>query len=155
MRVRYATAVVAMAVIPMAACGSDETVRDPGVVNPPAVVGPLEQPGVGEQGQGGAAQENLEGRVGQQVQLLGEVATIIAPNALTLGGDEIGENPILVVGANIPPGVTQGAQVRVSGIVKIFQVPGYEEDLDLDLIDQEFEDFDGDPAIQASSVTKL
>ncbi len=59
MRVRYATAVVAMAVIPMAACGSDETVRDPGAVNPPVVVEPLEQPGVGEQGQGGAAQESL------------------------------------------------------------------------------------------------
>jgi hypothetical protein len=42
----------------------------------------------------------------------------------------------------------------VSGTVKEFQVPGYEQDLDLDLIDQEFEDFDGDPAIQANSVTR-
>lgn len=153
MRVSYATAVVAMAVITITACGSDETVSDPATVNPPTVVEPSEQPGVGEEGQGGAAQESLVGRVGQQVELVGEVATIIAPNAFTLGGDEIGENPILVVGAAIPKGMAEGDQVRVSGIVKIFQVPGYEEDLDLDLVDQEFEDFDGDPAIQAQSVT--
>ncbi len=85
----------------MAACGSDETAGNPEVVNPPPAV--AEQPGLGEQGQGGAAQESLEGRIGQQVQLTGEIATIIAPHALTLGGDDIGENPILVVGANIPP----------------------------------------------------
>ncbi len=33
-------------------------------------------------------------------------------------------------------------------------MPGWEQDLDLDLIDQQFEDFDGDPAIQAASVTR-
>jgi hypothetical protein len=130
----------------------DKTAGNPEVVNPPPAV--AEQPGLGEQGQGGAAQESLEGRIGQQVQLTGEVATIIAPHALTLGGDDIGENPILVVGADIPPGLTQGETVRVSGTVKEFQVPGWEQDLDLDLIDQQFEDFDGDPAIQAASVTR-
>ncbi|MDQ4094202.1 MAG: hypothetical protein M3143_12640 [Actinomycetota bacterium] len=150
MRVRYAAGVVAMAIIPMVACGEDETVRDPGVLNPPALA---EQP-QRERGQGGAAQESLEDRIGQQVQLPGEVAKIISPNAFTIGGDEIGQNPILVVGANMPPGLSEGQQVRVSGTVKEFQIRGYEEDLDLDLIDQEFEDFDGDPAIQANSVTR-
>lgn len=152
MNLRYASGVVALVAFSMAACASDETAGDPGVVRPPPAV--AEQPGLGEQGEGGAAQESLEGRVGQQVQLTGEVATIIAPHALTVGGDDIGENPILVVGANIPSGLSQGETVRVSGTVKEFQVPGYEKDLDLDLIDQEFEDFDGDPAIQADSVTR-
>ncbi|MDQ4092512.1 MAG: hypothetical protein M3143_03575, partial [Actinomycetota bacterium] len=128
MRVRYAAGLVAMVVIPMVACGSDETARDPEAVTPPPAV--AQPPALGEQGQGGAAQETLEGRVGQHVQLTGEVATIIAPHALTVGGDQIGENPILVVGANIPPGLSQGETVRVSGTVKEFQVPGYEEDLD-------------------------
>ena len=45
--------------------------------------------------------------------------------------------------------------MRVSGTVKEFQVRGFEEDVDLDLVDQEFEDFDGDPAIQANSVTTV
>src|SRR5918997_5217839 len=151
MTVRYVAAVVAMALLPAVACGSDEAVRNPGALSPPAVSG---ERGIGEQGQGGAAQKSLEGRLGQQVQVTGEVATIIAPHALTIGGDDIGENPILVVGANMPAGLTQGETVRVSGTVKEFQVPGYEQDLDLDLIDQEFEDFDGDPAIQANSVTR-
>ncbi|HEX2262713.1 MAG TPA: hypothetical protein VHH52_02980, partial [Pseudonocardiaceae bacterium] len=111
------------------------------------------QPGLGEQGQGGAAQESLEGRIGQQVQLTGEVATIIAPHALTLGGDDIGENPILVVGANIPRSYT-GRNRPGQRHRQEFQVPGWEQDLDLDLIDQQFEDFDGDPAIQAASVTR-
>lgn len=154
MYIRYATAVIAMAIIPLTACGADDTVGDPGAANPP-VVDSSKQPGVGDEGQGGASQESLEGRVGEQVQLVGEVATLITPNALTLGGDEIGENPILVIGADLPPNLTEGEQVRVSGTVQVFQVPGYEEDLDLDLVDQEFEDFDGDPAIQADSVTKV
>ena len=42
MTVRYAAGVVAMAVIPLVACSSEETVRDPGVLNPPAAV--TEQP---------------------------------------------------------------------------------------------------------------
>ncbi len=151
MTMRYAVGVVAMVVITMVSCGNDETDRDPQVFTPPAVTDPR---GVGEQGQGGAAQESLEGRRGQQIQVTGEVAAIISPQAFTIGGDDIGENPILVVGANIPTGLTSGETVRVSGTVKEFQVPGYEEDLDLDLIDQEFEDFDGDPAIQANSVTR-
>lgn len=153
MTVRYAAGVVALAVLPLAACGGDETIRDPGELNPPAAV--TEQPTLGEQGQGNAAQENLDDRLGQQVQVTGEVATIISPNAFTIGGEEIGENPILVVGANLPPGMVEGQQVRVSGTVKEFQVRGYEEDVDLDLVDQEFEDFDGDPAIQANSVTTV
>lgn len=153
MTVRYAAGVVALAVLPLVACGGDDTIRDPGELNPPAAV--TERPDLGEQGQGSAAQENLEGRLGQQVQVTGEVATIISPEAFTMGGEEIGENPILVIGANLPPGLVEGQQVRVSGTVKEFQVRGYEEDFDLDLVDQEFEDFDGDPAIQADSVTTV
>ncbi|MGH4010245.1 MAG: hypothetical protein ACRDTH_19155 [Pseudonocardiaceae bacterium] len=151
MTVRYVVGVIAMAVLPLVACASDETVSEPEVLSPPAVT---DQRGIGEQGQGGAAQESLEGRLGQQIQVTGEVATIISPNAFTIGGDELGENPILVVGANLPAGLTTGDTVRVTGTVKEFQVPGYEKDFDLDLIDQEFEDFDGDPAIQASSITR-
>lgn len=158
MRVRHVVGAVAIAALPLVACADDDPVGDPGVLVPPtSAVEPTEQeeqPGVGEEGQGGAAQESLEDRLGQQVQLTGEIATILSPNAFTLGGDEIGENPILVVGADVPADLQPGEQVEVSGTVKVFQVPGYEEDLDLDLVDQEFEDFDGDPAIQAESVTK-
>ena len=107
---------------------------------------PTEQPGVGEQGEGGAAQEAIQDRVGQSVDVTGEVAEVISANSFTIGGDEIGENPILVVGANVPAGLAAGETVRVAGTVTVFQVARYEQDLDLDLdlIDQEYEDFDND-----------
>ena len=148
MRMRNVFAAIAIAVLPIAACSDDQAVGDAGVP-----VEGAEQPGVGEAGEGGAAQESLEDRLGQYVQLTGEVAEVISPNAFTLGGDEIGENPVLVVGAEVPTDLTEGERVQVSGTVKQFQVRGYEADLDLDLVDQEFEDFDGDPAIQADLVT--
>ncbi|MBY3552614.1 hypothetical protein [Modestobacter lapidis] len=69
-----------------------------------------------------------------------------------MGGEEIGENPILVVAADVPA-LAEGDEVTVAGTVAEFQVAGFQEDLDLDLIDNEFEDFDGDPAIAATSVT--
>ncbi|HEX2298132.1 MAG TPA: hypothetical protein VHH34_06390 [Pseudonocardiaceae bacterium] len=151
-RPRYLRSVIAaaaVAALPLAGCTDDNDAA----TDQPAPV-QTEQPGVGEQGQGGAAQESIEDRLGQQVQLTGEVGEIISVNAFTLGGDEIGENPVLVVGADVPPALAAGERVQVDGTVKEFRVAGYETDLDLDLVDQEFEDFDGDPAIQADSVTR-
>ncbi|MDQ4092259.1 MAG: hypothetical protein M3143_02235 [Actinomycetota bacterium] len=59
MTVRYAASVVAMAVLPLVACASDETVDDPEVLSPPTVT---DQRGIGEQGQGG--QPRSASRVG-------------------------------------------------------------------------------------------
>jgi hypothetical protein len=158
-RLRTAVAAVAVAALPLTGCATEEPAATaPPVPPPPVVATPpdaTEQPGVGEQGEGGAAQDALEDRVGQSVDVTGEVAEVISANSFTIGGDEIGENPILVVGKSVPAGLAAGETVRVSGTVTVFQVIGYERDLDLDLIDQEYEDFDNDPAIQASSVTRV
>lgn len=80
------------------------------------------------------------------------MATKVGANAFTLGGDEIGENPVLVVSATAPQ-VDEGDTVTVTGKVIRFSVPGVEADLDLDIVDNEFSDFDGDPALQATAVT--
>lgn len=127
--------VAAVALVPvLAACGEDEVPADTGAVEEPA-------------------QDELEElALGETVTVNGEVSEVIGPNAFTVGGEEIGDNPILVVGAQVPA-LEEGAEVQVAGTVVEFQVLGYEEDLDLDLVDNEFEDFDGDPAIQATSVT--
>lgn len=118
----------------LAACGGDEEPVDTGAVEEPA-------------------QDELEElAVGETVTVSGEVSEVIDATAFTVGGAEIGENPILVVGADVPT-LEDGDEVEVAGTVAEFQVAGFEEDLDLDLIDNEFEDFDGDPAIQATSVT--
>ena len=90
--------------------------------------------------------------LGETVTVNGEVSELIGTNAFTIGGEEIGDNPILVVAAQVPA-LGEGDVVEVAGTVVEFQVIGYEEDLDLDLVDNEFEDFDGDPAIAATSVT--
>ncbi len=125
----------AVALVPvLAACGEDEVPADTGAVEEPA-------------------QDELEElALGETVTVNGEVSEVIGPNAFTVGGEEIGDNPILVVGAQVPA-LEEGAEVQVAGTVVEFQVLGYEEDLDLDLVDNEFEDFDGDPAVQATSVT--
>lgn len=141
---------LALAVLPFtAACGDDDEEL---AVTPPAAVA---QPttAVESGGQGGAAQEAIEDRIGETVNLNGEVATVISPNAFTVGGDEIGENPILVVSA-ATSGIAEGDTVKITGEVIRFSVPGVEEDLDLDIVDNEYEDFDGDPAIQATQVTE-
>ena len=134
-RPRLLAVVTVMALSPvLAACGEDEVPADSGAVEEPA-------------------QDELEElALGETVTVNGEVSEVIGPNAFTVGGEEIGDNPILVVGAQVPA-LEEGAEVQVAGTVVEFQVLGYEEDLDLDLVDNEFEDFDGDPAVQATSVT--
>lgn len=125
----------ALALTPLlAACGEDEAPADTGAVEEPA-------------------QDELEDlAIGETVTVNGEVSEVLDPTAFTVGGEEIGENPILVVGASVPT-LAEGDEVQVAGTVTEFDVVGFEEDLDLDLVDDEFEDFDGDPAIAATSVT--
>ena len=127
--------VAAVALVPvLTACGEDEEAVNTGAVEEPA-------------------QDELEElALGETVTVNGEVSEVIGANAFTIGGEEIGDNPILVVSAQVPT-LAEGDVVAVAGTVVEFQVLGFEEDLDLDLIDNEFEDFDGDPAIQATSVT--
>ena len=137
---------LALIVLPFtAACGEEEEAV------PPAAEERVEEPE--DSGQGGAAQGAIEDRVGETVSLDGEVAELVGANAFTIVGDEVGENPILVISAT-NPNVDEGDAVMIEGEVVEFSVPGVEEDLDLDLIDNEFEDFDGDPAISATAVTQ-
>lgn len=129
-------------------CADDATPSAEPVVGAPAA------PTVGERdAEGGLAQESIEDRIGQTVSVRGEVAEQIAPNAFTLGGDEIGDNPVLVVGKT-PVQVADGDTVSVTGPVLRFQLAGAEDAFDLDLVDNEFTDFTNDPYIQATTVTK-
>lgn len=179
---RRLAAAAAIAVLPFtAACANDPPVATapppaavPPAAPPPAAVPPAgttrpaspasTPPGSATSGTttplnpgaaGGLAQEELTGRIGQNVTVTGEVAEVLSPGAFTLGGDQIGENPVLVVNAKTPRGIEDGSRVRVTGQVIRFNVPGYKEDFDLDVVTNEFDDFDGDPAVRATSVSKL
>lgn len=143
-------------VIPLAGCAAEEPAEVPPAAEESVAAETPEDedtPGVGEEGEGGAAQESVSDKVGQDVDFTGEVAEVLAPNAFTVGGDEVGENPILVVSAVLPENFSDGDQVQVQGTVEVFTVLGFEEGLGLDLVDNEFTDFEDDPAVQASDVT--
>jgi hypothetical protein len=144
---RHLLAALALALLPFATACTDEA--DP--AEPAAAVASPEE-SVGDTGQGGAAQEAIEDRIGDSVTLNGEVAELVGQNAFTIGGDEIGENPILVVSAT-NPAVDEGDSVRVQGKVIEFSTTDVESDLEIDIVANEVEDFEGDPAIEASSVT--
>lgn len=107
--------------------------------------------GIGESADGGAADSSLDGKVGQEVSFMAEVEKMIPPNALTVGGEEIGENPILVVGADLPQDVEVGDSVQVRGTVAKFDLVGFEDELGIDLVDNEFTDYDGGLAIKATT----
>ena len=132
-------AIMALAALPfLAACGNDDdTAAAP--VPPPVTTPALPEPSgpAGEPvGQGGLSQDALEDEIGQTVTVTGEVATLIETHAFTLGGDQIGEDPVLVFSGNEPQ-VGEGDTVTVTGKVIRFSVPGVESDLDLDLVDDE------------------
>ncbi len=162
-RARRATAAVAAALLlsaTVAGCGDDasEAEAEAGAAAPPSTTSSATTPpspptasADGAGAEGGLSSEALRGRVGQTVTVTGEVAALVGSNAFTLGGDTIGENPVLVVSASGAT-VQEGDQVRVRGKVIRFSVPGVEQDLDLDLVDNEFAEFDGEPALQASTV---
>lgn len=142
---------LALAVLPFAtACGDDAGSA------PPTAVAEAEESigGVDDRGLGGVAQEAFADRVGETVTLPGEVAQIVGPSGFTIGGDELGETPLLVT-TSVNPEVDEGDTVTVQGEVIEFSVAGVEEDLGVDLIDNDFEDFQGDPAVKASQVTKV
>lgn len=111
--------------------------------------------GIGESGEGGAADSKLDGKVGQEVSFMAEVEKMIEPNALIVGGEEIGENPILVVGADLPQDVKVGDTVQVRGTVAKFDLVGFEDQLGIDLVDNEFADYDGGLAIQATTADSV
>lgn len=86
------------------------------------------------------------------MELTGELREVISPHAFTLGGDRPGENPVLVVARTVPDDLLPGMTVQVGGTVKTFEIAGYEADLDLDLEDGEYRDFDQEPAVLANTV---
>lgn len=156
-RTRNLLAAAAIAVVPLAGC-SDESPAEPLPTAEESVESPAPSedegsPGVGDEGDGGAAQQSLEDKVGEDVSFTGEVETVINADAFTVGGDEVGEDPLLVVGADLPPSFSEGDTAMIEGTVQYFVVQGFEEDLSLDLQDDQFTDFDGDPAVSATSVT--
>lgn len=151
-------AAAALVALPLAGCGdtaadtASESTTSAESASPSSDEGGS---GIGESADGGAADQTLDGKVGEQVSFMAEVETMIEPNALTVGGEEVGENPILIVGADLPQDVEVGDTVQVRGTVEEFDLVGFEDDLSLDLVDNEFTDYDGGLAIKATTADSV
>lgn len=159
----------ALLALPLSACATGvQATPDAGVIqNPPVSPEDAEEQeelledqagdradddqGLEEDPESGFSQEVLAGLVGQQVDLAAEVTRVVGPNAFTLGGREVGEEPVLVVVAEAPVGLAIGDVAQVSGTVVELDVVAAEEALGIDL-HEDAEEFEGDAAIQASSV---
>jgi hypothetical protein len=95
-----------------------------------------------------------EGYFGDTVTVEGYVALIVDSNAFSLSPTPgAADEAILVAGgAGVLPSLAAGSPVRVTGVVRPFDIREYEAELGLDLDDALFGPFDREPSIRAWSV---
>ncbi|KLU10248.1 MULTISPECIES: hypothetical protein [unclassified Kocuria] len=86
---------------------------------------------------------------GQQVTLSAEVSETISPDAFAIAG---AVDPLLIVEEQEIPPLDDGQVVQVTGTVQEgFDVAGVEQELGVDLEDEAFTEFEGEPYIMATS----
>ncbi|MGY1835776.1 hypothetical protein ACI79P_11760 [Blastococcus sp. SYSU DS0510] len=95
--------------------------------------------------------EDLDGYEGVEVSLLGQVGRIVSPVAFTLTGDDV--EPILVITdqelADLRPGATVAVAAQPADE---FELAGLEEALGTDLPDDAYEEWEGEPFLDAARV---
>lgn len=98
--------------------------------------------------------DDVDVREGQEVTVSANVNEIITPEAFTIAGTEdTTVDPLLVLHKNAEPELKPDLTVKVTGTVQVaFDLPAVEKDLDVDLDDALFEDWDGKPYLQASEI---
>ena len=97
--------------------------------------------------------DNPDRYIGQTVTVGGEVNRMLGTNALVLEDDDfIGDDEVLVVGANQLPAGQANEVVLVTGTVSNFNMADAESQLGIDLDNNLFTDWDGRPAIVARSI---
>lgn len=92
--------------------------------------------------------------IGEEVILSADVNEIVSPSSFTIAGtDDTTVEPLLVVSAEEMSEVEPGLTVEVTGIVhEAFDLPTVEEEMDLELEDETFEDWDGQSYVEATNV---
>lgn len=91
--------------------------------------------------------------VGQQVTVSAEVSETISPDVFAIAG---AVDPLLIVEEQEIPPLDEGATVQVTGTVQDdFAVTTVEEELGVDLVDEDFADYEGQPYIMATSAEVL
>ncbi|MFI7584955.1 hypothetical protein ACH9DO_14320 [Kocuria sp. M1N1S27] len=169
-----AVGLFAVAGLGLTACDTEEPVAEEPVVVDPATEAPAseepatEEPATEEPATGAPATEEpavdivytgpydqafideLDTYTAQDVTVTAEVNETLTPDAFTIGADV---DPLLVIETDesIPP-VDPGQEVEVTGTVEeIFEIVVVEEDWGLDLDDEMFAVYEGEPYLVAST----
>ena len=98
--------------------------------------------------------DDVDTYVGEEVTVSADVNEILTPMSFTIAGtDDTTVDALLILHDTELPEVTPGLTVGVTGTVqKAFDLPTVEEEMGVDLDDAAFEDWDGEPYIEATSV---
>lgn len=98
--------------------------------------------------------DNIDSYVGEEVTVSADVNEIVSPTSLTIAGTEDTDvEPMLVVSADEVSGLEPDLTVRVTGTVhEAFDLPTVEDEMGLDLDDELYDEFDGEPYIEATSI---
>lgn len=146
-------AFLAAAGLGLSACGEDDTTPGTGT-EPTDLRGEedLEDPYDGPLDESWA--QDAEAYVGQEVTLTAVVDEVFSPESFTITGAEGTEvEPYLVVAREDAPDLTAGDEVVVAATpVDDFAVTDVEAELDLDLPDEDVEEWDGELYLSASEV---
>ncbi|WP_159617248.1 hypothetical protein [Arthrobacter zhaoguopingii] len=98
--------------------------------------------------------DEMDSYVGEEVTLSADVNEVMSPMSFTIAGtDDTTVEALLVVHDKEMPEVKPELTVSVTGIVhEAFDLPTVEEEMGIDLDDEAFEDWDGEPYVEATSV---
>jgi hypothetical protein len=98
--------------------------------------------------------QDVEAYADQEVTLSADVAEVLSDRSFTITGPEGEEvEPILVVTEDAVEGLEQGGSVLVAATAHDeFELADVEEELGVDLTDEEYEEWDGEPYLTASQV---
>lgn len=157
-----------VAIFPLAACSdSEEPVTEATTVVPAPeeetttpteteTVTPTEEGAAGatELEEGSVSQQQIDDKVGEDVIFMAEVTEVVSPNALTVGGQEDGQEPALIVGADVPADAAVGDTLQVRGTVEEFDILVVEQEIGTDLNDDDFTTYDGMPYILAATALR-
>lgn len=92
--------------------------------------------------------------VGRTVTVSGVVGTELAPTGFLLAGNAFGASPVLVIDSSATE-LSPGDAVRVTGLVRNFDLVEFERDLTTELDDTVFNPYAGQPTIVADEVTVM
>ncbi|MGY1709011.1 hypothetical protein ACI8AC_05820 [Geodermatophilus sp. SYSU D00758] len=143
---------LALAPFTLAACGEETTGAEQG-----ASVQDIQEEDTGTLAYEGAYDSafygDIDSYVGEQVTVSAEVNEVLDQQAMTIAGTDGEVEPLLVVGAGDTSAYQNGEAVQVTGTVEQnFVLTDVEDELGVDLTDDLYADFEGEPYVMASSV---